>query len=265
MLAGLLAACTFEGPSRDHPGGHDGPDYPADPSVDASGAEPQDATTEPQPVASECNPSDDTLRLCVDFEAPDPYASKAAVAQSIQTQNVALDARATGQAGVVGQASRMLVAESSTLDVETLTASAWFQPHRIGTNQYLLENHGQYAIRYDFEGDVQCMINAVDTSHGGPAIPPSTTSWTHVACTFDRRQLRIYINGDLDGCMDYSSSLNRNGDHGIAIGANNGPSGLSDRFGGALDAVRVHARALTPAEICAMAGRTGCRDTCPGE
>jgi hypothetical protein len=74
----------------------------------------------------------------------------------------------------------------------------------------------------------------------------------------------VYIDGDLSRCRDLSVAIPTTGEDGLAIGAN--LSGTNDaplfrgNFVGGLDDVRVWAH--SDLDVCAAAGRTGCKTTC---
>ena len=78
-----------------------------------------------------------------------------------------------------------------------------------------------------------------------------TSSWTHVACSFDGTVLRIYVNGAVAAFESGSGSVTTAGTNGLAIGSNS-PSG--DNFAGLIDDLRIWRIARTAAQICAASG-----------
>jgi hypothetical protein len=73
-----------------------------------------------------------------------------------------------------------------------------------------------------------------------------TNAWTHLAVTYDRAQLRIYVNGDLVDSLAATHNMvisNRP----LRIGGNAIWGG--EYFPGLIDEVRIYNRALSEAEI----------------
>ena len=83
---------------------------------------------------------------------------------------------------------------------------------------------------------------------------PIDGTWIHAAATFDGTNLKIYIDGVLDGttpAVGQTIAVN-----GLDLGIGNEP-GSTRRFQGQMDDVRVYNRALSPSEIKALAGEAG--------
>lgn len=85
---------------------------------------------------------------------------------------------------------------------------------------------------------------------GSPAGAAPVGIWSHIACVYDNRDMKIYVNGNLEasGYFSYNTGTNTaNNDFGI--GAALIDSGIERCFGGTLDDVRIYNRALTAGEI----------------
>jgi hypothetical protein len=95
-------------------------------------------------------------------------------------------------------------------------------------------------LLFDEGGAGQTVVN------GGTSL--STSTWTHVAATYDATTLTLYINGVSDGS---SASAAYGTPVAIRIGAA-GLGSLSKYFNGLIDDVRLYSRALTPADITAL-------------
>lgn len=255
VLCLSLAACTFAGA----PAGT-GDDTPIAPGVDAMAPSSVDAAG--PMVAPPCDGADVDVRFCMDFEAPEAFRNKAPYSLSIQTQNVQLQRETQGQVARMDDNSQITIGESPTLDVDQLTMTMWIQPHVAEREQFLLDNHLQYATVYEDDGDIRCMIGSA-AARSSDDVPVSTSAWTHVACTYDRSQIRVYVNGSLEGCTPYDRATPKDGTQGVAIGGNKESFGVIDEFVGGLDLVRVHSRVLSAVEICTAAGQTDCKTDCP--
>jgi hypothetical protein len=78
-------------------------------------------------------------------------------------------------------------------------------------------------------------------------------AWIHAAAVYDGSSMKLYKDGVLVGQMPKSGNLSTSGSAGAFIGAN--PDGYGP-FDGVLDDVRIYGRALSDAEISALASGT---------
>jgi hypothetical protein len=77
--------------------------------------------------------------------------------------------------------------------------------------------------------------------------------WSHIACVYDNRNMKIYVNGELEasGYFPYETGTNT-ADKDMGIGAGLIDSGVERYFKGTLDDIRIYNRALTAEEIKAI-------------
>jgi len=68
---------------------------------------------------------------------------------------------------------------------------------------------------------------------------PIDGSWHHLAMTFDRQELRLYVDGEVRAAVRYVAPAGRNPF----------PLVIGDGFQGAVDEVSIYAEALTPEEV----------------
>lgn len=78
--------------------------------------------------------------------------------------------------------------------------------------------------------------------------------WTHVAAVYDGRVMRLFKDGKEVGSMAKKGEIAVDASAGVWIG-DNPPKAGSRPFQGLMDDVRIYRRALTPAEIAALAAR----------
>jgi hypothetical protein len=74
--------------------------------------------------------------------------------------------------------------------------------------------------------------------------------WTHVTCSYDGANIKIYINGVEHATATATGALSTSGTTGSSIGSNN-PSG--DNLVGLMDDLRIWNIARTPLQICEAA------------
>lgn len=252
VIATAVAACAFEpgefqenGPLGGAGGGGGGG---GGTGGGGSGDPGPDAGPTLQPTRT-CAFADPALRLCLDFEDSQfaPMVTDASPSR--------LDSGAAGVNGVVrgptdigasfALTSRIDVPESAALDIGgALTIEMWVAPG-FAHSANLLQNTGQYRVQMDGQGRIGCSTNNAATWSVDEADP---REWTHVACVFDGTLLAVYIDGVRSG-QTTSTGAPTGGTNGTLIGSG---------FAGALDDIRVYARAWSATDVCAHAGRTTC-------
>src|SRR5262249_52033129 len=200
-------------------------------------------------------------------------------ANDIQSgNNGSLQGGATFASGKVGQAfsfaaatnSGVLVPSSNSLNpTEAITIDAWVNPssypntgpavvrkdtNNVGTTQYSLSiGDGLTA------GTVHCNIGGSVGATGG-SVP--LNQWTHLACTYDRQNLRVYVNG-VEVASSAATQAIPTSSQDLGIGKD---PGFNDRnFDGLIDEVEILNRALSQAEIAAIVNADSagkCKPTC---
>jgi len=80
---------------------------------------------------------------------------------------------------------------------------------------------------------------------------PTTGVWYHVVGAFDGKNLTIYVNGVLQGSTAASGGA-YSGTAKLCIGCKNPVGGVSERFQGTIDEVRLYSRPLTPQDASKM-------------
>lgn len=230
---------------QQQPGGDD--PGPGDPGPDA------DATPR-------CKYPDSELRLCIEFDdrvfepaATDtsPYRLDASASQIQEA------ARGDAPAAATTLESSLTVAETAMLDIrEAITFEAWLQVPAY-QNAAVIWNQGQYGVGIDIYGRVVCGIGEFVTMSTQPL---GTGTWRHVACVYDGRMLSLFVDGSVARCAYRDRERNRP----IPTGGKAGTQ-LASNLVGAIDDVRIYARALAGPEICTHADRTDCTAACePG-
>jgi hypothetical protein len=149
---------------------------------------------------------------------------------------------------------RISIPDSSSLDLTNgMTLEAWVYPTKSmshwstvlmkeGNNKliYTLYAHGEMAKQYG----IIFSNGAEQISDGGEALPLNT--WTHLAVTYDKQQIKLYKNAQLISSKPYNQPIEVSGGR-LSIGGNAVWS--NENFPGLIDEVRIYSRALTQAEI----------------
>jgi len=145
------------------------------------------------------------------------------------------------------------VPDSNLLDLAPgMTLEAWVKPTTVsGWRTVLLkERPGQLTYALYAAGDSGRPLTEVTAgtqrdARNTAALPVGV--WTHLAATYDKSTLRLYVNGTQVASTAVSGTL-VNSTRALKIGGN---TIWGEYFAGLIDEVRVYERALTPAEIAA--------------
>lgn len=241
-IAGLLAGCGFSSPpvASEAAGGSDGRgDLPAP-----------------------CDITDPELRLCMSFDSEPMLQDLSGLANVVAdaSQIVRID-RDGYRAAQLTAASKLRIAETTDLDLTTLTVEMWIAPGQVSHPSYrLLDNHLQYFMAL---ADRQWLECGIGPEYIASAALITDTEWHHVACTFDGKELRAYVDGSVSACAAPSIQPPTTGVNGTAIGSSFFAGRFQEPFVGGIDDVHVYARALSASEICSAADRASCAASCP--
>lgn len=153
------------------------------------------------------------------------------------------------------------VPDSKSLDISgsEITISAWIEAKRIDTRQVIVaktawgDNTWLVEINpTDFgNGKLNFYLYAGDTdANFGSETAITIDKWYNVACVYDGKEKRIYINGQLDATGSDSGAIHTNNQP-VRIGSWGDPIGLGETryFKGTIDEVAIHNRALSAEEI----------------
>lgn len=151
-----------------------------------------------------------------------------------------------------GTTSYVGVPNSTSINISgSITIEAWIKVNAItGNYQDIVYRHtwgvsgtgGGYEFSITSTGKVRLDLyqshNQYTTSIGSTTI--TTGTWHHVAGVFDGNQMRVYLNGVLDGSVGTTNGP-ASGNSPLQIGLNTGGTYY---FGGLIDEVRISAAAL---------------------
>lgn len=156
------------------------------------------------------------------------------------------------------------VGDAPALDVDRYTIAAWVRYTGVENDGTLgrwevLEKAGAYWLNIRTTGQVRAggFYGGCDSRHwvwvDTPGVVPVNT-WTHLAATYDGTRLRVYVGG-VQVVSRAATGRTCSDDEPLAVGAKNAPAkGLLEAFfDGDLDEVRLYPRALTAAQVAALA------------
>ena len=154
--------------------------------------------------------------------------------------------------------------KSTDLSGSALTVEAWVNPVDFNSNP----EDGIIICRYNESmnrgfalsagGSGQVYFGIFDDSSAEITTAANTLSkntWTHIAATFDRYQLRVFINGNLVNSLTDSTAIGNTGTLPLTLG---NLHSLSRPWQGLLDEVKLWSRALSASEISQNYQRSYC-------
>ena len=149
-----------------------------------------------------------------------------------------------------GIADYIEIADSPSLDItEELTISCWFKVDKLNVQHSIIsKDWNLYRILVVSDNAVVLNLNLEGEGFvhvkSSPGIINSTDKWYYVAATYDKHEMRIYVDGKLAGSEAHTGAIIPN-DYPLRIGA------YSDVefFSGVIDEVAIYSRALKPDEI----------------
>lgn len=177
-----------------------------------------------------------------------------------------------------GNSGHIAVPDSSTLDVtEGFSIAVWVRHDGAtlkdweailakGDSAYRLHLNGGCEIsdtlpgntRYGFTLGLNGGCSGADLNSNVVPIPGT---WYHVAATYDRSTMRMYINGNLVNSASYSAPVNAN-NFDLFIGANSQQNNRN--WSGDIDEITIWDGAITPQQVTAHRDRSRPCTNCGG-
>ncbi len=146
------------------------------------------------------------------------------------------------------------------LNAPQYTFAAWTKLKDTGDHHYIVWKAGpefpeaKNARRYDLWTDTDGTVHGIvhdekeGEEHFSGATNVADNKWHHVALTYDGKGLKLYVDGKVEADVKLAAPLAKNA-HDLWIGGR--PEGVVAT--GVLDEVRFYARALSGAEVAALA------------
>ena len=160
-----------------------------------------------------------------------------------------------------GEDDLIVVDHANVFDLDRVTVAAWIFRHDSVDSRVVCKANGTslsnhiFSLGVDSAGGPWSLIRARITTNSGSRSANSVgrfylNTWVHVAFTYDKQAIRLYINGQLDSVTEKNGSI-IDQDIPVVIGNVN----LTDDryFNGLIDDVRIYNRALSDSEILDLA------------
>ena len=126
--------------------------------------------------------------------------------------------------------------------------SAWVNPNSSIATKALIVKNSEIRLVTDASGNPLCQItnNASWQTAATSATALSLNAWQHVACTYDKQTLRVFVNGVLTGSQSLTVAID-NTSNSWRFGSDQG--GTYGDYNGKMDDVRIYNYARTPGQI----------------
>ena len=143
---------------------------------------------------------------------------------------------------LVGSTSPLFHANG--ISYSNISYGAWFNPDSSPASDTLIHKPGEFKLTTNASGNPQCEIYSSGT-YQTPAVATSSltaSSWTHIMCTYDGANIKIYVNGTLEDTQEETDSVTVLSSTALNIGRDSAGSGY---FDGQIDEVTIHNAPLT--------------------
>ena len=152
------------------------------------------------------------------------------------------------------------VSDSPTLNIiNQITIEAWIKPKSFPTYSNIIEKDqtGGYKLGLHNDNVVFTLYTIWDALSTGKVL---VNEWSHVAATYNRSVVRIYINGRLDTSISHNDQIGT-GTSPVNIGRRR--SNATAYFPGLIDEVQIWNRILNPREIATLYANPNILYCCP--
>jgi hypothetical protein len=202
-----------------------------------------------------CDPNDDSLLACYDFEngmiSPSMLVDNSGYQHDGMTNGGTYPAGYEGLGLKIAANTKAEVPDVETLNPQVLSISAWIKITALPPpgGAAIVEKSGQYALKIrENPYGLSCTVNAVTVTHN---VSFPQDEWTHVACVHGNGQFKIYMNGQAVKVGVPSGNVTV-GPSPLHVGCG-GPTCQFRLIGAILDRVRLWKVAIPQNIVCAEA------------
>jgi hypothetical protein len=139
-------------------------------------------------------------------------------------------------------ASTVLMTSATSQPYNNFSFGAWVNPGTAANSKTIIHKNNEFRLTTDSSGKPQCEIyfgTWQTPAVSSTALP--TSSWSHVFCTYDGANIKVYINGANTGTQAETDSVWSTSATALNIGRDSAGSGY---FDGKIDEVSIHTTAL---------------------
>ncbi len=154
-----------------------------------------------------------------------------------------------------GSSTYAVVPNSSSLDITgSITISAWIKMASIPANYTSVAAKGRgtpsYNLEFEHLGTAKLGLVLHDgTYHVAESNPLAINTWYLITGTYDMSQMKLYVNGNLQGVTNYSGTYTSNSE--VLYIGNQWPE-AGRYYNGLLDDLRIYNNAISQSEIQAL-------------
>jgi len=147
------------------------------------------------------------------------------------------------------------VADSPSLNMtDGITIAAWVNPRWTGNNRIMQKStegsDNQYRLLKEGGNNIRFHVPPFANLEATGFIP-AKGEWSHLAGTYDGKEIRIYLNGKVAVSTPASGKMSTSNGP-LFIGTKHSTAPAGDEYNGLMDDVRIYNRGLSAAEIKAF-------------
>lgn len=151
-----------------------------------------------------------------------------------------------------GVTNHVLIPDSSAFDFDSgVTVAAWINAGDVSDRVIVSKSDGaSYAWELGISTDGKLVggVNSnINIAQSSSTVPVNT--WVNAAMTFDESQVKVYLDGVLEGVYSYAAGILNNN---ISVSIGRSMSVAPAYFSGYIDDVRVYNRALGDNEVSSL-------------
>ena len=142
----------------------------------------------------------------------------------------------------LASANTVLFTSATSQPYNNFSFGAWVNPATNPTSDTIIHKNNEFRLTTNSSNIPQCEIYYGSWQTAAVATTAlSTSTWSHVFCTYDGSNIKIYVNGELKGTQAETDSVYSTSATALNIGRDSAGSGY---FDGKIDEVTIHSTAL---------------------
>ncbi|HBL00218.1 TPA: hypothetical protein DDZ02_00240 [candidate division WWE3 bacterium] len=142
----------------------------------------------------------------------------------------------------LASSNTVLLTSATSQPYNNFSFGAWVNPATAATSKTIIQKNNEFRLTTDSSNKPQCEIYAGAWQTAAVSSTAlSTSTWSHVFCTYDGSNIKIYVNGVNTGTQAEADNVMSTSATALNIGRDSAGSGY---FDGKIDEVSIHTMAF---------------------